>query len=225
MRIVNIKSHDIKLDTVNKDYSWAITIQKEISRKIITCDTIDKIENICGIDVSYKDNIAYCSAVITDITFQLIATANLKCKIEYPYLPGLFFLRESGPLLETLALLKNESESDFDILLIDGHGVLHPRRCGLASYVGYTIDKPTIGIAKNLICGSLLEDHFIEYHHSVLGYRIKKERKKPIYISVGHKISLRKSIQIVQDLTKDGETIPEPLRIADVNSKNYHNFD
>jgi deoxyribonuclease V len=103
--------------------------------------------------------------------------------------------------------------------------VLHPRRCGLASYVGYTIDKPTIGIAKNLICGYLLEDHFIEYHHSVLGYRIKKERKKPIYISVGHKISLRKSIQIVQDLTKDGETIPEPLRIADVNSKNYHNFD
>lgn len=224
LRIVNIKSHDIKLDTVKKDYSWAITTQKEISRKIITCDTIDKIENICGIDVSYKDNIAYCSAVITNITFQLIATANLKCKVEYPYLPGLFFLRESGPLLETLALLKNESESDFDILLIDGHGVLHPRRCGLASYVGYTIDKPTIGIAKNLICGSLMEDHFIEYHDNVLGYRIKKEGKKPIYISVGHKISLRKSIQIVQDLTKDGERIPEPLRIADVNSKNYHNF-
>ena len=224
LRIVNIKSHEIKLDTVKKDYSWATTIQKEISKKIITCDTINKIENICAIDVSYKDNIAYCSAVITNITFELIATANLKCKVEYPYLSGLFFLRESGPLLETLALLKNESESDFDILLIDGHGVLHPRRCGLASYVGYTIDKPTIGIAKNLICGSLLEDHFIEYHDNVLGYRIKKEGKKPIYISVGHKISLRKSIQIVQDLTKNGERIPEPLRIADVNSKNSHNF-
>lgn len=209
---------------MKKDYSWAITIQKEISRKIITYDTIDKIENICGVDVSYKDNIAYCSAVITSITFKLIATVNLKCKVEYPYVPGLFFLRESGPLLDTLALLKNESEFDFDILLIDGHGVLHPRRCGLASYVGYTVDKPTIGIAKNLICGSLLRDHFIEYHGNVLGYNIKKEGKKPLYISVGHKISLSKSIQIVKDLTKDGERIPEPLRIADVNSKNYHNF-
>ena len=88
MRIVNIKSHDIKLDTVKKDYSWATTIQKEISKKIITCDTINKIENICAIDVSYKDNIAYCSAVITNITFELIATANLKCKVEYPYLSG-----------------------------------------------------------------------------------------------------------------------------------------
>jgi deoxyribonuclease V len=209
---------------VKKDYSWAVAFQKEISEKIINRDTVNRIEKICGVDVSYKDDVAYCSAVIMNKSFQLIAAVNHKCKVEYPYVPGLLFLRESGPVLDTLALLKYESKSDFDILLIDGHGILHPRRCGLASYIGYIIDKPTIGIAKNLICGSLVTDQFIEYCGNVLGYRIKKEGKKPVYISVGHKISLAKSVRIIEEITRDTERMPEPLRIADINSKNYHNF-
>lgn len=160
---------------MRKQYSWAFALQKEISEKIITRDMFHKLENICGIDVSYKDNIAYCSAVIINSTFDLMASVNLKYKVEYPYIRGLLFLRESGPLLNTLRLLRNES--DFDILLIDGHGILHPRKCGLASYVGYSIDKPTIGVAKNLLCGSPRRDHFIEYDGTVLGYVIKKEGK------------------------------------------------
>jgi len=205
-----------------RPYSWAFDLQNEISTKINTHDTFDKIENICGIDVSYKNNVAYCSAVITNTTFDLIASVNRKYEVQYPYIRGLLFLRESGPLLNTLILLKNDF--DFDILLIDGHGILHPRKCGLASYVGYMLDKPTIGVAKNLLCGSVREDHFIEYDRSVLGYGIKKEGKKPIYVSVGHKISLKKAIQIVQKITKENERIPEPLRVADINSKNNLNF-
>ena len=205
-----------------KPYSWALDLQKEISTKLNTVDTFDKIENICGIDVSYKNNVAYCSAVITNTTFELIASVNRKYEVQYSYIRGLLFLRESGPLLNTLILLKNDF--DFDILLIDGHGILHPRKCGLASYVGYMLDKPTIGVAKNLICGSVREDHFIEYDRSVLGYGIKKEGKKPIYVSVGHKISLKKAIQIIQKITKENERFPEPLRVADINSKNNLNF-
>lgn len=86
---------------------------------------------------------AYCSAVITNTEFNIEAPSNVKYKIKYPCVPGLFFLRESGPFLKTLALLKNERDNDFDVLLIDGHG-MHPRKCGLASYIGYSIDKPTI---------------------------------------------------------------------------------
>jgi len=205
-----------------KPHSWAFDLQKEISTKIITFDTFGKIENICGIDVSYKSNVAYCSAVITNSTFDLIASVNRKYQVQYPYIAGLLFLRESGPLLNTLKLLKNDF--GFDILLIDGHGILHPRKCGLASYVGYMIDKPTIGVAKNLLCGSVREDHFIEYDRSVLGYRIKKEGKKPIYVSVGHKISLTKAVQIVKKITKEEERIQEQLRVADINSKNNLNF-
>jgi deoxyribonuclease V len=198
-------------------YSDAIELQKEIAKKIIAEDTLHKeIEYICGIDVSYKKNVAYCSAaIIKKNTLELIESVDSKSVVMHPYIPGLFILRESKPILTTLKLLKN----DFDLLLIDGHGQLHPRKCGLASYIGVLVDKPTIGVAKSLLCGSIMEDQFIEYDDTVLGFRIKKEGKKQIYVSIGHKISLSAAIQIIKKLTKKEEWIPEPLRIADLNSK------
>jgi len=129
-------------------------------------------------------------------------------------------LREAKPLLKTLRLLKNS----YNVLLIDGHGNLHPRKCGLACYVGIIIDKPTIGVAKNLLCGSTLENNYIEYNKEILGYRIRKNNKKDIYVSIGHKISLETAVSIIINLTKKNEFIPEPLRIADTNSKKYSNF-
>jgi deoxyribonuclease V len=204
-------------------YSDAIELQKEIAKNVIAKDTFDnKIEYICGIDVSYKKNAAYCSAVIMNKnTLELIESVNAKSAVKHPYIPGLFILRESEPILTTLKLLKNQ----FDLLLIDGHGVLHPRKCGLASYIGVLIDKPTIGVAKSLLCGSIKKDQFIEYDATVLGFTIKKADKKQIYVSIGHNISLTTAIQIIKNLIKNEEWVPEPLRIADLNSKNHLNFD
>lgn len=191
------------------------------SKKVITHDYLNNnnnIRNVCGIDVSYKDLNAFCSAVIINKnTLEIIEIVNEKSTISYPYIPGLFMLREGEPLLKIVRLLKNL----FDVLLIDGHGILHPRQCGLASYVGIMIDKPTIGVAKNLLCGSILESNYVEYNKTILGYTIKKNNKKNIYVSVGHKISLETSIDIVKKLTKKSEFIPEPLRIADIYSKKH----
>jgi deoxyribonuclease V len=204
-------------------YSDAIELQKEIAKSVIAEDTFHKeIERICGIDVSYKKNVAYCSAVIMrKNTLELIESVNTTTIVKYPYIPGLFILREAEPILTTLKLVENH----FDLLLIDGHGLLHPRRCGLASYIGVLIDKPTIGVAKSLLCGSIMKDQFIEYGGTILGFTIKKEGKKQIYVSVGHKISLTTAIEIIKKLIKKDEWVPEPLRIADINSKNHLNFD
>ena len=204
-------------------YSEVIELQKEIAKNVIAEDTLHKkIEYICGVDVSYKKNTAYCSAVIMKKNnLELIESVNAKSVVRHPYIPGLFILRESGPILNTLKLLKNQ----FDLLLIDGHGLLHPRKCGLASYIGVLIDRPTIGVAKSLLCGSIKKDQFIEYDDTVLGFTIKKEDKKQIYVSVGHKISLATAIRIIKNLIKNEEWIPEPLRIADLNSKDHLNFD
>lgn len=198
-------------------YSDAIELQREIAKKVIAEDIFHKeIEYICGIDVSYKMNAAYCSAaIIKKNTLELIESVDSKSVVRHPYISGLFILRESKPILTTLKSLKNH----FDLLLIDGHGLLHPRKCGLASYIGVLIDKPTIGVAKSLLCGSIMEDQSIEYDGTVLGFTIKKEGKKQIYVSVGHKISLTTAIQIIKKITKKEEWIPEPLRIADLNSK------
>ena len=208
---------------MNENYTKIIELQNEFSKKVITHDYLNNnnIRNVCGIDVSYKDLNAFCSAVIVNKnTLEIIEIVNEKSTVSYPYIPGLFMLREGEPLLKIVRLLKNL----FDVLLIDGHGILHPRQCGLASYVGIMIDKPTIGVAKNLLCGSILENSYVEHNKTILGYRIKKNNKKDIYVSVGHKISLETSIDIVKKLTKKSEFIPEPLRIADIHSKKKSNL-
>lgn len=203
------------------NYTKIIELQNEFSKKVITYDYLNNnnnIRNVCGIDVSYKDLNAFCSAVIINKnTLEIIEIVNEKKTSSYPYIPGLFMLREGELLLKIVRLLKNL----FDVLLIDGHGILHPRKCGLASYVGIMIDKPTIGVAKNLLCGSILESSYVEYNKTILGYTIKKNNRKDIYVSVGHKISLETSIDIVKKLTKKSEFIPEPLRIADIYSKKH----
>ena len=201
-------------------YANIIRIQEELAKKVVSEDKFDKeIEFVCGVDVSYKKGFAKCSAVIINKNnLQVIEIANSKSEIEYPYIPGLFLLRESKPILDTLKLLNNT----FQLLLIDGHGILHPRRCGLASYIGIITGNSTIGVAKSLLCGTIQKDNYVQHNKEILGYAIKKEIKskdKMIYVSVGHKISLLTSINMVKSLIKKDEWIPEPLRIADLSSK------
>ncbi len=76
---------------MQNEFSWAYNIQNEISTKLITDDITDNIEKICGIDISYGNEMAYCSAVITNTEFKVEATVNVKSKIKYPYIPVLFF--------------------------------------------------------------------------------------------------------------------------------------
>jgi deoxyribonuclease V len=183
----------------------------------------EELEYVCGIDVSYVKNTANCSALIMKRrSWQVIEAVNMSIRTTEPYIPGLLMIREAKPVLATLKLLKK----DFDLLLIDGHGVLHPRRCGLACFIGLVTNKPTIGVGKRLLCGIVLKDHFIEDGGQIIGFKFSNVRnaKKSVYISVGNLISLVTSIRIVQELTKEGQWIPEPLRIADINSKNKLNF-
>lgn len=202
-----------------KSFTYFVNLQKEIAKKVIDYDCLNnEINNICGIDVAYKNNIAFCSALIVNKrTLEIIESINHKSIVNYPYIPGLLILRESESILSVLKLIKNS----YDILLIDAHGVLHPRKCGLACYIGVIIDKPTIGVAKKLLCGHIMKDNYIEYNGEILGYRIKKTNKKDIYVSIGHKIGLATATNIVMDLIKDNERLPEPLRLADINSKQY----
>src|SRR5207253_5249682 len=130
---------------------------------------------------------------------------NSKTKVTHPYVPGLLMLREADPIFQTVRMLKN----DYDLLLVDGHGLLHPRKCGLACYVGVNLDKPTIGVAKSRLCGTIRLDGFIELRGEILGYSISKK----LYVSVGHRVSLKTAIAILKEFGT------EPLRMADINSK------
>jgi deoxyribonuclease V len=191
-------------------YADAIRLQKNIAKKVVAAkDDFGEISRICGVDIAYSDsnsNAAYCSAVIMDRNMQqLVESVDVQTIVKYPYVPGLLMLREAEPIFYTLKLLKNS----YDLLLIDGHGLLHPRKCGLACYIGVTLDKPTIGVAKSRLCGTVRPDGFVELDGEILGYAISKK----FYISVGHRITLKTAIALVKELGI------EPLRLADINSR------
>jgi len=191
-------------------------IQEEFSKKVITKDILPKdIRKICGVDVSYKNNRSFCACVILDVNeMKVIETAYSSMDIEHDYVPGFFMLREAKPILRTIKKLK----SKFDILLIDGHGQLHPRKCGLACYIGIMIKKPTIGVAKKLLCGNQRLDSKIELDGNVMGQAIQS-KNKTIFISVGNMITLKTACIIVKNLILEDKWYPEPLYLADGFSK------
>jgi deoxyribonuclease V len=190
-------------------------IQEKLALKVITKNVLpSKIIMVCGVDVSYKDNTAYGAAVIFDISKkEVIEVAKSTLKVTSPYIPGFFVLREAKPILKTL----NKLTKEYDLLLVDGNGQLHPRRCGLACYIGLVLNKPVIGVAKKLLCGKVKKNKTVEYEGNIIGYEISHKGKK-IYVSVGHKISLKKSVKIIKELFCKNRQ-PEPLRLADTYSK------
>ena len=196
-----------------------IILQQELSKKIISKNFLPKnIQKVCGVDVSYKENIAYCSAVILNKkNFEILETVNLQTTTS-SYISGLFMLRESKPILKTLDKLKTK----FDLLFVDGHGKLHPRQCGLACYIGLTINKPVIGIGKNLLCGKIRSDKKVEFQGKILGQALIYNNKK-IFVSIGHKISLKTAVKLTKELTLIQQWYPEPLRLADKYSKQFRN--
>ena len=192
-------------------------LQEELSQKVISKNILPlKIEKICAVDVSYDEKRAYCSAVILDRkTLEILESKNSSFMVSAPYVPGFFMIREAKPILQTLKRLK----TNFDILLIDGNGILHPRKCGLACYVGLKLDKPTIGIAKKLLCGKVKDNGKVELDGDLVGHRIKNQ--KEIFVSIGHKINLQTATKLVKELVFEEHWYPEPLRVADKNSRNY----
>lgn len=185
-------------------------MQRELAGKVVAHDDYEHIELVCGVDVSYRNNVAYCSAVVTNRNLQAVQIAGTKSAVKHPYIPGLFMLREAGPILRTLNRVR------FDLVMVDGQGQLHPRMCGLACIIGIALNKPAIGVAKSRLCGTVRIDGYVEHGNRVLGFAVNN-----LYVSVGHRISLDSAIKLVRSFTKEGHRLPEPLRLADFHSRKW----
>lgn len=193
-------------------------LQRVLSRMVVTTDITPNylIRQVCGVDVSYHMKQAFCSAVnMNRNSFEIVETRESRSAIEFPYISGFFMLREAGPIFTTLKKL----ESSFDVLIVNGHGILHPRRMGLASFIGLLMDKPTIGIAKRLVCGVEGVDNYVSIDRNICGKKITREGHNNVYVSVGHKISLETSMNLVIGLFREEGRFPEPLMTADLMSK------
>jgi deoxyribonuclease V len=198
-------------------YENAVRLQEKLARKVTTKDTIKIVRKACGVDVSYKDKCASAAAVVMDTkNFEILDYVISKTEVRTPYVPGLMMLREADPVLSALKSLKEK----FDILLVDGNGMLHPRKCGLASYLGIVLNKPTIGVAKSLLCGKI-EGNAVKLDGKILGKIIEKKKGRKIFVSVGNKISLKTAVKLAESLIKEEQWLPQPLLVADKLSKGH----
>ena len=192
----------------------AILLQREMAPQVIgSDDPYVKVRLLCGMDVAYSDERAFVAAVVWDLEHDRVAErVNCVDHAPVPYIPGLLGFRE-GPLLLRIA---QKLHSTPDVFMIDGQGVAHPRRCGLACQFGLATDKPTIGIAKSLLYGKSDRGMIVDPEAHVLGKIISTSHGRKFYVSVGHRISLGTAFQVVEKSLRDGH--PAPLRLAHLDS-------
>ena len=174
--------------------------QLKVAKKVIVKDDFDEIKLVAGVDQAFKDNEIISAVVVCDYkTMGIVEKKYAVVKATFPYIPGFLSYREAPAIIEAFNKLENKP----DVLLVDGHGIAHPRKIGLASHVGLLLDIPTIGIAKNLLCGEINEDNII-IGEKVVGFKlITKEHASPLFVSPGHKMGLKSSLEIIKDCIRN----------------------
>jgi deoxyribonuclease V len=192
--------------------------QFRLSKQIIFEDKLpEKIRFVAGVDVAYAKGMSIGAVAILDYdSLRLVESQIAFCKTRFPYIPTLLSFREVPPAFLSIKKLRLQP----DLFLVDGQGFAHPYRCGFASHLGLAIGKPTIGVAKSRLFGEAertkTEDDVILLRHKneVVGAMVTIKRGfKPIYVSVGHMVSLETAIEIVKHCTRHNR-IPEPISKA-----------
>jgi len=196
---------------VNTDH--AASLQRDLSRRVKCVDDPNfEPRYLCGIDAAYEGDTAFVAASVWDATnMEIIETATILDRVSTKYVPGFLGFRE-GPLLVKIA---EKIRQKPDVFLIDGQGVAHPRRFGLACHVGLALDRPTIGVAKSRLYGKSDDSKILDHEGKVLG-RILTVQNRKFYVSVGHRISLETASNLVEKSIVDGH--PSPLREAHLKS-------
>jgi deoxyribonuclease V len=199
----------------------ARALQTELARQVRLEDDFPELRIIAGADVGFEEGgtITRASIVLLDAqTLQPIAESLARIPTSMPYIPGLLSFRELPALFEAMSRLPQRP----DLVFVDGQGIAHPRRLGIAAHFGVATGLPAIGVAKKILTGKheplpdargsrvpLLD------RGEIIGHVVRsKERVRPLIVSPGHRVSLATSVELVlRYVTK--YRLPEPTRLAD----------
>ncbi|MFW6018025.1 MAG: endonuclease V [Halapricum sp.] len=189
---------------------------------------------VAGVDQAFLEDGRAVSAAVALRAGEVIDEATAVAETEIPYVPGLLSFREGNAVLAALASLSVTP----DLTVVDGSGRIHFRQAGLATHVGVALDHPTVGVAKNLLCGTPREplsdrlpegtripieadDGVTAPDGTVIGYAYQSRQYErgstsinPLYVSPGHRISAETAVEVIER-TCDGYKLPEPTRLAD----------
>ena len=200
----------------------AVALQTELAKRVLVADRLPhRIQNVAGVDVAYADDAGRAFAAIAVINLenkQLEQMVSAEERIRFPYFPGLLSFRE----LPALAAALEKLPSKPDLMICDGQGIAHPRRFGLACHLGVLYDVPTIGCAKTRLTGEAEVPGLARGSRAPLicegetvGAVLRtRDGVKPLYVSPGHRISIRTACDWILDLSWQYR-IPEPIRMAD----------
>lgn len=214
----------MQLHEWTQDPKQAIILQKQLASRVEKNDRLpDKINFIAGVDIGFEkqgeDTITRAVIVVLAYpTLQVVDYALHREPTRMPYIPGLLSFREVPAAIAAYQKLKQQP----DLLMVDGQGIAHPRRLGVASHLGLWLDKPTLGVAKKRLCGKHPElppqkgSHVpLEDKGEIIGTVLRsKDNINPLYLSIGHRISLQTACNWVNACLTIYK-LPEPTRQAD----------
>lgn len=184
-------------------------------------DDFGQIRIVAGVDVGFSPANGTATGGVAAFTFpdlQLVETATATEPVEFPYVPGLLAFREMPAILAAIELLSITP----DLYIVDGQGLAHPRRFGIACHLGVFLDKPSIGCAKSRLVGYYEEPGLdpgsaspLTEDSEQLGVVVRTRfNTKPVFISPGHRISFDTAVRLALECTR-GYRLPEPTRLAD----------
>ena len=203
----------------------AVALQRELAGRVEVRDRLaERVRLVAGVDVSSArfGTEVYAAVVVYDLdNASLVATAAASLDAVFPYVPGLLSFRELPVVLEAFRRLAAIP----DVVLVDGQGIAHPRRLGVASHLGLWLDLPTIGCAKSRLCGVHGEPGARRGEWTSLmdgaeeiGWVVRtRDRVRPLFVSPGHRVSMARAVQIVLACGR-GYRLPEPTRQAHIES-------
>ena len=200
----------------------AIRLQETLREQVVARDEFPREpRTVAGMDVSYDRKSPWIFAAVVVLrlpALELVDQAVVaRARATFPYVPGLLSFRESPAGLAAWERLKTRP----DCLLCDGHGYAHPRRFGFACHFGLLVDLPTIGCAKSVLVGEYREPSErrgslsdLVHDGEVVGVAARTQNAtRPVFVSAGHRISLRRAVEIVLACSPRYR-IPEPIRRA-----------
>ncbi|HJR72654.1 MAG TPA: deoxyribonuclease V [Luteimonas sp.] len=200
----------------------ARAMQAELAKRVVLRDGFAKpARTIAGFDVGFEEGgeVTRAAAVLLDArTLQPMESHVARIPTVMPYVPGLLSFRELPALLDALAMLANKP----DLVFVDGHGIAHPRRLGIAAHFGVVTDLPCVGVAKKILVGTSAELHqmrgaYVTLRHrgEQIGWLLRsKINCNPLVVSPGHRVAMASVGDLVMRYVTTYR-LPEPTRLAD----------
>jgi deoxyribonuclease V len=210
----------LELHTWDLTAAGAAQLQRQLAKEVILSPMRSSPRFAAGLDCAFstdKKRIIAAAVVLELPGFRLVETAEAVLDVRFPYVPGLLSFREAPACLEAMRKLQTIP----DVVLIDGQGIAHPRRLGLASHLGLFLDVPTIGCAKSRLIGQYgdvptqkgASVPLLDKGEKIGSVVRTRTNVKPLFISPGHKITHSQAVEIVLSCCTRYRLL-EPTRLA-----------